>query len=140
MRLAYSLLYVSKTLLQFPAGGAEVAKIVEGSLARNANLGVTGALISTGQHFAQLLEGRQAAVEELMASISADPRHMKMKTLRVVEEDRRFPDWALAYSGVAGLVDRYIAPLFSPLPEKETAHLAMRLVGIVEEFARIPPG
>lgn len=140
MRLAYSLLYVSKTLLQFPAGGAEVAKIVEGSLARNANLGVTGALISTGQHFAQVLEGKQAAVDELMASISTDPRHMKVKIIRVVEEDRRFPDWALAYSGMAGVVDRHIAPLFSPLPESEATHLAMRLLGMMEEFARIQAG
>ncbi len=138
--MAYSLLYVSKTLLEFPAGAAEVAKIIEGSLIRNASLGITGALMSTSNHFAQVLEGGRAAVEELMASINRDPRHMKVKIIRVTEEKRRFPDWALAYSGTAGLVDRHIAPLFSSLPVGDTAHLALRLLAIMEEFARLPSG
>ena len=138
--MVYSLLYVSKTLLKFPAGEAEVANIVAGSLSRNARLGVTGALISTGSCFAQVLEGDKAAVEELMASINADPRHMRVKILRAVEEEgRRFADWYLAYSGTSATVDRHIAPLFANLPAADEARLGLRLIGLMEEVARISP-
>jgi len=135
--LAYTLLYVSKTLLEFPASEAEVANIVAVSLSRNAKLGVTGALISTGSYFAQVLEGEQAAVEELMDSIDADPRHMRVKIIRTVEEPRRFAGWSMAYSGTSPLVDRHIAPLFSPLPAGDAAHLGLRLIGLMEEVTRI---
>jgi hypothetical protein len=138
--MAYSLLYVSKTLLEFPAGEKEVADIVATSVRRNATLGVTGALISTGTYFAQTLEGKQEAVERLMASIGADPRHMRVKTIRTVQEERRFAGWSLAYTGNATFIDRHIGPLFSTLPQGEAAHLALRLIGVMEEFVRLPPG
>ena len=137
--MAYSLLYVSKTLLTFPAGEAEVANIVEVARSRNATLGVTGALISTGAYFAQVLEGEQQAVEELMRSIDADARHMRVKILRTVAEARRFSGWSMAYSGNAGFVDRHIAPLFSPLAGGDATYLAMKLIGLMEEFVRLPP-
>lgn len=135
--MVYSLLYVSKTLLEFPAGEAEVENIVAVSLSRNAKLGVTGALISTGSYFAQVLEGEREAVEELMDSIDADPRHMRVKIVRTAEEPRRFTGWSMAYSGTNPLVDRHIAPLFSPLPAGDAAHLGLRLIGLMEEVARI---
>ena len=137
--MVYSLLYVSKTLLEFPAGEAEVAKIVAVANSRNASLGVTGALVSTGTYFAQLVEGEREAVEELMASIEEDPRHMRLKTIRTVEEERRFARWSMAYNGNAGFVDRHIAPLFSPLLKADVAHLAQRLIALMDEFVRLPP-
>ncbi len=137
--MAYTLLYVSKTLLEFPAGEAEVAAIVAGARARNARLGITGALISTGTYFAQRLEGTQEAVEALMQSIDSDARHMRLRTIRTAEEPRRFAAWSMAYSGTANYVDRQIAPLFSPLSASGTAHLALRLIGLMEEFVHIPP-
>jgi len=138
--MVYSLLYISKTLLEFPAGEAEVANIVAGAITRNATLGVTGALISTEAYFAQALEGEQAAVTALMASIEDDPRHMRVKIIRATEEPRRFAGWAMAYTGKAGFVDRHIAPLFSALPPGDVAHLGLRLIGLMEEFTRLPPG
>jgi len=138
--MIYTVLYVSKTLLEFPAGEAEVADIVAFSRSRNAGLEVTGALISTGTYFAQLLEGPREAVEELMRSIDADPRHMRIKTMRTAEEARRFAGWSMAYSGTADYVDRQIAPLFSPLSASVTAHLALRLIALMEEAVKLPPG
>jgi hypothetical protein len=138
--MVYSLLYVSRTLLEFPAGEAEVTAIVAGSITRNAMLGVTGALVSTETYFAQALEGEQEAVAVLMASIEEDPRHMRVKIIRITEEPRRFEGWSMAYTGNAGFVDRHIGPLFSPLPPGDVAHLALRLIGLMEEFTRLPPG
>lgn len=139
LRVAYSLLYVSKTLLEFPEGEAEVASIVAGSVIRNATLGVTGALISTNIYFAQALEGEQEAVETLMESIDADPRHMRIKIIRTAEEPRRFGDWSMAYTGKAALVDRHIGPLFSILPPGDVTHLGLRLIALMEEFTRMRP-
>ncbi len=136
--MAYSLLYVSKTLLTFPADEAEVAAIVQASRTRNALLDVTGALISAGGCFAQVLEGDEPAVAELMHSINNDPRHMRVKIIRTAEEPRRFAGWLMAYSGHASFVDRHITPLFSPLSAGDTAHLALKLIALMEEFARLP--
>ncbi len=136
--MPYSLLYVSKTLLEYPAGEPEVAQIVAGSVKRNALLGITGALISTGTYFAQLLEGPRAGVEELMASIDADPRHMRLRILRTTQEERRFAGWDLVYGGYTGILDRHIAPFFSSLPQADAARLAQRLITMMEELARQP--
>jgi Sensors of blue-light using FAD len=138
--MAYSLLYVSKTLLQLPQAEAQVAEIVALSRSRNARLGVTGALVATSTYFAQLLEGPPKAVAELMESIDADARHMRVRIIRTAEEDRRFPDWSMVYTGYAGFVDRHIAPFFSHLPPGDAAHLATRLVALMEEYARLPAG
>lgn len=136
--MAYTLLYVSRTLLNLPGDEPEVRAIVDGSVQRNASLGVTGALISTGQHFAQVLEGERAAVEELMRSIDADPRHMRIRIVRVTEEKRRFTGWAMAYSGYAGFVDRQIVPLMATLPEADRTRLGLKLISVMEEFSRLP--
>jgi hypothetical protein len=85
-----------------------------------------------------LLGGGQRAVEELMASIEEDPRHMRMKTIRTAEEERRFTGWSMAYSGNASFVDRHIGPLFSPLPPGNVAHLAQRLIALMDELVRLP--
>ena len=112
--MVYSLLYVSKTLLELPAAEAEVAKIVEVANSRNGKLGVTGALVSSGSHFAQVLEGDQQAGEELMRSINDGARHMRIRIIRTAEEPRRFPGWSMAYSGFASFVgpaSRHSIPL-----------------------------
>lgn len=139
--MPYSLLYVSRTLLTFPAGNAEVETIVAVSLARNAGLDVTGALISTPAYFAQLLEGPQPAIAELMRSIMRDPRHTEIKIL--TEGDvpaRRFASWSMAYSGYATYVDDYIEPFFAPKAPAQAGRLSQRLIQLMLEFTRQEPG
>jgi hypothetical protein len=53
-----SLLYVSRSRVAMPGGAAVVNAIVQGAVAWNGANGVTGALLFTERHFAQLLEGR----------------------------------------------------------------------------------
>ena len=69
------LLYSSVSELNSSNETDEIASIVKASIARNAQMGVTGALIYTGSHFIQALEGDEEQVEELMRSIVADSRH-----------------------------------------------------------------
>lgn len=133
-----SLLYVSASTL--PAEGRERAidEIVTISNARNAPLAVTGALISTPAHFAQILEGPEPAVDELMASILADSRH---RAVDVIETgplvQRWFPDWSLAHSGDSATLGAYIAPILTgDLNARERSEHAVRLFLAMRDLAR----
>lgn len=136
--MPYSLLFVSKALVERPAVEAEATKIAIVSAHRNGELGITGAMLCTGTYFGQVLEGPQDAVETVMARIDADPRHLRPRIIRATEEPRRFSGWSLVYNGSAGFVDRQIAPFFTGLLAGDAARLALRLVGLMEEFARMP--
>ncbi len=74
----YRLIYRSHSLL--PGQGMDetgLATILKQARARNADLGITGALMLYDGWFAQVLEGPQVAVETLFAKIKVDTRHDK---------------------------------------------------------------
>lgn len=94
------LVYVSRS--RIPSGDpaafeAEVAGILEAARQRNPTIGVTGALLFTGEGFAQYLEGPPAAVAEIYETISLDGRHADLVILdfRAIER-RAFPAFAMA--------------------------------------------
>lgn len=62
----------------------------------NRRLDVTGMLVRSDGHFAQLLEGRSDVIRALMARIGADTRHRAVR--RVLEESierRQFARWSM---------------------------------------------
>jgi hypothetical protein len=79
LKSIFSLLYISRSRLQSDSAGACIQDVVATSRIRNSGLDVTGALLFTGSHFAQILEGPPSSVEELMQSIKRDPRHDSVK-------------------------------------------------------------
>src|SRR4051794_24960505 len=133
----YSLLYVSRSLLRLPDEAGEVDRIVAVARRENERLRVTGALVFTQAHFAQVLEGDQASVETLMARIRRDPRHDRVTIVSAGERDTRlFPQWSMAYSGGSLYVDRHIKPLLAPAVEQATTErLAEQLVRLMREFS-----
>lgn len=48
---------------------------------RNAAQEITGMLLFTGRHFAQLIEGEPQVVDATMARIKADPRHAQLRVV-----------------------------------------------------------
>lgn len=130
-----SLLYVSKSRLCPPNDINEIIELVATSRRRHAALGVTGALILTQRHFAQFLEGRASAIDELMLSIARDVRHEQMRVVDVTtDRRRRLPSWSLAYWGSATFVDNLIAPLLlAPLRPEDLA--VARLHHAILQFA-----
>jgi hypothetical protein len=131
--MEFSLLYVSQRL----ATDADVQDIVNISQARNAALSVTGALIASRSFFAQILEGQWAAIDELMISISRDPRHTNVDVLlHEAVEARRFPDWALAYSGASEFIDGLVRAVANRKTPQPDPHHLRRLICAMEEFTR----
>ena len=132
----FFLLYVSRSLLRLPDEAGEVERIVTVARRENERLGVTGALIFTQAHFAQVLEGDRAAVETLMERIGRDPRHDMVTIVSAGERDGRlFGQWSMAYSGGSLYVDRHVRPLLAPAAEQgATERLAEKLVRLMREF------
>lgn len=110
-----SFFYVSVKTRPWPDDARDVEDIVAVSRERNARLDVTGALISADTHFAQIIEGSEAAINELAEAILADTRHDDVVPLDLPPHDTRwYPDWALAYQGPATFVSQRLAKLMGP--------------------------
>lgn len=100
-------LYISVSALPADAYAMVLDAIVEVSRRRNADLGVTGALLFSGSRFAQLIEGPADSVAILRAAIERDVRHRNVTTIEAgAVDDRLFEGWSLAYSGQSTFVDR----------------------------------
>lgn len=134
-----SLLYVSESLLRLPDDADILDRIVGTSQQRNAERDITGALIASRGHFAQILEGPDAGVEATMARIAGDPRHRRVTV--VIEREagrRRFETWTmlLAYAGNSFYVDRHISPLLDvDQPQQDRGAQALQLFHLVHELA-----
>lgn len=131
-----SLLYVSTSLLPPSEEETALADIIAVARSRNADLDVTGALVFTRRHFAQLLEGEAAALQELMTSIRRDRRHSDLNVVGTVAiAERRFASWSMAYAGPSTYVDRHIVPLLPQLQEAgKRATATERLITLMRHF------
>lgn len=107
-----SLIYISHSQIVSGLRDEGIEDIVTCSIQRNAQLGIRGALLFTEKHFAGLLEGPEAAIDELMTSIQRDTRHEQVTIIeRRLVDGYRFSDWSLAYWGNASYMDRKIASI-----------------------------
>ena len=87
--------YVSRANVE---GIADVQSIIRVARGRNAACGVTGLLVYSGEHFAQVIEGPADAIAPIMASIRADPRHQILWERPLTETPHRwFGDWSMGY-------------------------------------------
>lgn len=76
---------------------AEVARILATSRANNARDGVTGALLYSNGCFAQVLEGKLAAVQRTFERIQRDPRHRDVIMLEATHiQVQLFGAWDMA--------------------------------------------
>jgi hypothetical protein len=92
-----SLLYLSRSTLARNDHERELQAILSVAVQRNLENGITGALVKTDRDFAQVLEGPEAAVAQVMGSILIDPRHEDVRILARHQIDQRsFPNWGMA--------------------------------------------
>ena len=88
------LFYLSRAGAQIT--DSDVRQILLTSQRNNRRGDITGCLLYSGKHFAQVLEGRPAALDQLVARISEDKRHTDL--LIVIDHKvtkRRFPGWSM---------------------------------------------
>ncbi len=133
-----SLLYVSRSKPDLLEAPTEVEKIVD--LAERCNVlhGITGAMIFTESHFAQVIEGPQTEIYDLMQNIESDSRHRDIAIVEVTTlPERRFPNWEMAYSGPSFYVDRHVKPLLTiNCAFNERKVLSKRMIDLLLEFAK----
>lgn len=77
---------------------AELMTLLNGSVARNTQAGITGLLLYKDGCFMQALEGDEASLVRLFSKISRDPRHHHV--IPLIHEQitqRNFPSSAMAF-------------------------------------------
>lgn len=126
------LIYASISRLQPDAAMLAVEAILKSARARNASHGLTGALLFTGQHFVQVLEGRAAAIDALWGKLQIDPRHAGLVlTYHGPLEKRRFGDWGMAYAGPSQFVSKRVHSMFNaadPAAQRRATHWLLDLM------------
>lgn len=133
----HSLLYVSKSTFP-PSDAAEiVGQITATAIAANARTNLTGALVFTGTHFAQILEGSRVEIDKLMTAIGRDLRHTD---LTVVERRdyplRRFPNWSMAYLGPSSFVSRHVLRLIEQRNDAGALRASAWMSELLVEFTK----
>ena len=93
------LIYVSSAAREMDEG--DLHRMLESAVRHNETNNVTGMLLFASGNFLQVLEGEDAAVDEAMSRIQADPRHHGI--ILVSREEitgRDFGAWSMGFRGV----------------------------------------
>lgn len=131
-----SLTYASRPLIQPFDRERQLADIQAVSIARNSRLEITGLLIASPDFFVQVLEGPAAAVDLVMASILADPRHRDLRVVRRSEAaERRLPRWSMACFDSASFGNDAITPLLTAVHAQRDPDAMRRLDRLIEALA-----
>ena len=92
IRLVYA------STVRTPVSALALLELLARAQAANADLDITGALLYHDLGFVQVLEGPEAAVDDLYTRIVADPRHYGVTTLaRSAVADRVFSIWSMGW-------------------------------------------
>jgi len=90
------LLYFSQAVPSLT--GKDLKEILASAQRNNGGNEVTGALVTGGKIFLQILEGPTQAVLNLYLKISQDKRHSEVELLRVTRINQRlFEAWSMAF-------------------------------------------
>ena len=133
------LLYVSESRIGEPHAQSVVSRIVAHAQINNGLYDITGALIFTGQQFAQVLEGSEDAIQTVMACIHTDTRHGKIMVVDKSPITRRlFADWQMAYQGPSQFVSRHVTRILHATSQSERERAAEWLTELAREFTTPP--
>ena len=106
---------------------SDVRQILRASQRNNRRKDITGCLLYSGKHFAQILEGEPVALDEIVTKIAADKRHYQFLVAidRQVAK-RKFPNWSMGVLYKLDLADRIEALLAE---SNSSAECAINLFG-----------
>ena len=104
-----------KYISQFarPLSAQEIARLAEAAARKNAVLGVTGVLMTSGGIFFQIIEGPPEAVDRLWETIARDRRHTDVLLLSVEGGVKRrlYPDWGMKTMDLDAASEARMEPL-----------------------------
>jgi len=87
-------LYISKTTRAM--SDAELHDIASKARMKNEREGITGALLFVENSFVQVIEGKDASIEDLLAALRADNRHRDITILMDRQvRSRDFQNWSM---------------------------------------------
>lgn len=87
-------------------GEGDLQRLLKQARSRNRAAGVTGMLLFSDNRFFQWLEGPEAQIDKLWASISRDARHTRVEVLnREFSQCRLFTDWDMRLVAPEALFD-----------------------------------
>ena len=94
--MTYQIIYSSDSTI--PMQSDDLEDLLEQARERNAQRGITGALVYVDGIFLQILEGDAGTLRTLMARIASDLRHEAVTVLQEGDvPSPRFSDWTMAY-------------------------------------------
>jgi hypothetical protein len=102
----FRLIYRSRNRIMPERRKTELGDLFSIARAKNKRLNITGALLISGDWFAQTLEGDEVAVRALFATIERDGRHERISILEdQTVPGRVFAQWAMARVSTDGEPD-----------------------------------
>jgi hypothetical protein len=115
------LIYQSEASQEF--GSLGLFNLLTQAQIRNERLQITGHLLFINGKFVQCIEGPSQSIDELWRSLQRDPRHSNVELiLRRPADERRFPEWTMAFSTYQA---HYVHGMkgFFPVKEEEDSPL-----------------
>lgn len=109
-----------------------IASIIATARHHNPRLGITGLLVYGQGIFFQWLEGPHDNVSQLLARISADPRHTNVVVLSQEDEirDRLFPEWDMEWVQAVDIREVLDDALHQSSDDKQKRMLSQMLLEI----------
>ena len=101
----FRLVYRSHSLIDEGELSEQLGAIFSTARQNNRGQDITGALMVSGDHFVQALEGGESDVRELFTKIEGDKRHDQVAVVQETSAPRIFARWAMARVGEEGRPD-----------------------------------
>lgn len=119
-----------------PNGPDVIEQILQASIPRNRETGITGVLCGGYQHFLQVLEGPERAVLALYLRVADDSRHSNPVLLSIeLITQRLFPDWSMAYiAGSPATADLYQALLSTRHVDQQRLQVAALMGSFINQL------
>ena len=139
--MTYQIIYSSDATI--PMQTDDLEDLLEQARERNAQRGITGALVYVDGIFLQILEGDAGTLKSLMARIASDLRHESVTVLQEGDvPSPRFSDWTMAYISATPeqVADWLSLPGTTPAPalfdgmrrdESKVAHVARSVLSVL---------
>jgi Sensors of blue-light using FAD len=129
----FRLIYRSKSLIAADKLDEELGSILRAARHRNAERGITGALLLYDDWFAQTLEGEEGEVRAIYEHIARDKRHTSLQLREEgVSASRVFSRWAMAMVGEHGSPDIPLTATASGTTEAGARHTTAEQDKILE--------